>query len=147
MKQLIIIALTLILTCLATTVLADGGHRYYDGYAGRHDRGDRIDHRLDMRGDRIERRFDRWADRAADRGHYRKAYRLKEKGDRISRWYDRKGDRIERRYDHRSHYDKHHHHKYRKGGHGHAPYYGRHYDRVRLGVFVPGFWFSGTWHD
>lgn len=146
MKQLLVVALTLLLTCLATTALADRGQRH-DGYGGRHDRGDRIDHRLDMKGERLERRFDRLADRAADRGHYRQAYRLKEKGDRISRRFDRLGDRLERRYDHRSHYNKHHHPGPRAGGYGHAPYRGRDADRIHLGVFVPGFWFSGIWHD
>lgn len=144
MKQLIIIALALLLTSVATTAMADRGHRY-DGYSGRHDRGERIGHHLDMKGDRIERRLDRRADRAADRGHYRKAYRLKQKGDRINRRLDRKGDRFERRYERRSHFAGHHQPRHRAGGYGR--HYQRYNDRVRLGVFLPGFWLSGTWRD
>ncbi len=143
MKQLLIIALTLILSSLSTTALADRDHRY-DGYSGRYDRGDRIDHRLDRKGDRLERHFDRRADRAAERGHYRQAYHLKEKGQWLNPRFDRKGDRFERRYERRSH-DYRHHNKHRSGGYlAHDRRYG---DRLHLGVFVPGFWFSGIWHD
>lgn len=148
MKKLLIAGLALFLAGLATTALADRGYRG-DGYSGRHDRGDRIDHRLDVKGDHIERRFDRLADRAAERGHYREAYRLKEKGEWINRRLDRKGHRLKARFDHRSRHDWHHrrHHHSRHYRGGLAPRHYRYHDHLRLGFYVPGFWFSGTWRE
>ena len=66
------------------------------------DRGDRIEHRLDLRGDRIDRHLDRRAARQLALGHPRRAAQLDRRGDRINRRLDRIGARIDARYD-RSH--------------------------------------------
>jgi len=143
MRTFFIAGLTLLLTGLAVNAMADRGNRY-GGQYDRYDRGDRINQRLDARGDRIERRFDHRADRAADRGNYRKAYRLKEKGERINRRLDRRGDRLEARHDFRArHWNRYHNHRALRV----APVYPRYGDRLGLGIYVPGFWFSGVWHD
>jgi hypothetical protein len=129
MKKFLIIGLTIMLTGLAATAMAERSTAY-DGYSAGNDRGDRI-----------EARFDRKADRAAAHGQYRKAYRLKEKGERINRRLDYKGKGHGGRY--AGHWKQHHKHQA-----GYAmPRHHRYGDRVRLGVFVPGFWFSGVWHD
>lgn len=143
MRTLLIAGLTLLLTGLAVNAMADRGNRY-GGQNDRYDRGDRINQRLDARGDRVERRFDHRADRAADRGNYRQAYRLKEKGERINRRLDRRGDRFEARYDHRPRYSSryYNHRAFRA-----APRYPLYGGQFGLGIYVPGFWFSGVWHD
>ncbi len=81
------LALPLILsTCLAT------------GIAQAHDRGDRFEHRLDVRGDRIDHRMDLRAERQLALGHPRRAMRLDRWGDRIDRRLDRMGDRHHRHF-------------------------------------------------
>ena len=129
MKKLVILGLTIMLTGLAATAMADRGNAY-GSYSAGHDRGDRI-----------EARFDHKADRAAAKGQYRKAYRFKGKGDRINRRLDHKGKRHEVRYVKRAK----RHHKHRSVYI--SPGYHRHGDQFHLGVIVPGFWFSGVWHD
>lgn len=64
-----------------------------------YDRGDRIEHRLDIRGDRIDRRLDRRAAHQLALGHLRRAAQLDRRGDRIDRRLDRLGARIDARYD------------------------------------------------
>ena len=68
-----------------------------------HDRGDRIEHRLDVRGDRINHRLDLRAAHQLALGHPRRAAHLDSKGNRIDRRLDRIGARIDARYDRRHH--------------------------------------------
>ena len=68
-----------------------------------HDRGDRIEHRLDVRGNRIEHRFDLRAAHQLALGHPRRAAQLERKGNRIDRRLHRIGARIDARYDRRHH--------------------------------------------
>jgi hypothetical protein len=143
MKKLLIMGLTIMLTGLAANVMADRGNSY-DGHTDRYDRGDRIDQRLKAKGGQVEKRFDRKAERAAGDGNYRKAYRLKKKGEHINRHLDHKGDRLEARFERRKPCAN-RYHAHRAGAC--APRHHSHDDQVNLGVYVPGFWFSGVWHD
>lgn len=86
MKAMFLLALPLLLS----TTLAQA-----------HDRGDRIEHRWDVRGDRIDRRFDRMADRQYALGHYDRAARLDRLGERIDARFARIGERREARFDRR----------------------------------------------
>jgi len=126
MKNLLIVALTIMLASLASTALADRGAGY--GHGDRYDRGDRIDHRLDARGDRVEARYDRKVVRSVFHNRHGKA----------------PGHMRAYRHTHRkAHYASRHQYCSIHGvRHDH-----RYDDRVRLGIYVPGLWFSGTWHD
>lgn len=127
MKNLLIVALTIMLASLASTALADRGAGY-GGHGDRYDRGDRIDHRLDARGDRVEARFDCKVVRHVVHNNHGMA-------PRHMRAY---------RHTHRkAHYASRHQHRAIHG----APHYHRYDDRIRLGIYIPGLWFSGTWHD
>ncbi len=89
------VAGTLGLALTAPPAAAHGvGHAPYY-----HDRGERIERRLDWRGDVIEHRYDHAARRAARHGHYGAAVRLDRRGDRIDARLDARGQRLDRRYD------------------------------------------------
>ena len=80
----------LIVACALALTIASGSALAQDAESGelntqRHDRGDRIERRLDRSGDMAERRLDRAARRARD----------------INRRLDRKGRQIDRRRDRR----------------------------------------------
>lgn len=89
-----------LLLAFGSNALADDSNRG-DRHRPAHDRGDRIEHRLDKKGDRINRRLDRKSDRAAAAGRDRLSRHLDRKGNVIDRRLDRKGHRIDRRIDRR----------------------------------------------
>ena len=96
----------LIVTCALALAIASGSALAQDAesdeqYTQRHDRGDRIERRLDRSGDTADRRLDRAARRARDAGHDRVAPRLDRRGGAINRHLDRKGRQIDRRRDRR----------------------------------------------
>jgi hypothetical protein len=147
MQKIISITVALLLTCLATTAMADQGdkRRTQDSYASQ---GKRIEHRLDAKGDRIEQRFDRKAVRAAEQGKYRQANHFEQKGRQINRHLDRKGEKAHQRFEHRGDYRRgdHHHHPaprvvYPVHGHGY------HADFVSLVIQQPGLWFGWGMHN
>lgn len=72
---------------------------FFASLALAHDRGDRIEHRLDVRGNRIDHRLDLRAAHQLALGHVRRAALLDLRGDRINRRLDRIGARIDARYD------------------------------------------------
>ena len=69
------------------------------GLAQAHDRGDRMERRWDERGDHIDHRLDLRSGRQLALGHEHRAYALDRKGDRIDAYFDRIGARHEARFD------------------------------------------------
>lgn len=143
MKKCLMLGMTILLTGLAATAMAERGVAYGSQH-DRYDRVGRIDHRLESRSDRLGVHFDHKVDRIAGHNRYQDAYRPKHKGEKLKHRLHHKGDRFKPRYDRRAQHS-YRHHQHRSGYA--APRHYRYDDRARLGIYLPGFWFSGIWHD